>query len=211
LERHVQTLNSRATAPGRVDGRQASEIAHRHAAVSGRPVHVLLALVALLLGAAPGQSSPVTEYQLKAAFLYNFAKFVEWPSSGFASASSPLQICVLGQDPFGQELHAITQDKTVNGRRLEVQDVADAQQARSCHILFIAASEKTRVEVILNSLRGTSVLTIGDTKGFTDRGGMINFVLDNDRVKFEVNQKAAEEAGLKISSKLLGVARLVVR
>ncbi len=169
----------------------------------------VLAAMLLFPARAMGQppSATATEYQVKAAFLYNFAKFVEWPPASFPSASAPLQICVLGRDPFGQELRDITQDKAVNGRRLEVQHVADTQQARSCHILFIALSEKTQLKPILDSLRGTSVLTVGDTKGFTERGGMINFVLDNDRVTFEVNQRAAEEAGLKISSKLLSVAK----
>ena len=210
MERHVETLNSRATAPSGMDGKPECAIVHCSAAVSGRLL-VLLALVTLFLGAAQGQPPPITEYQIKAAFLYDFAKFVEWPPNSFPNASASLQICVLGQDPFGQELRAITQDKRVNGRRLEVQHVADARQARSCHILFVASSEKNQMKSILDSLRGSSVLTVGDTKGFTDRGGMINFVLDDNRVQFEVNCEAAQAAGLKISSKLLGVARLVVR
>jgi hypothetical protein len=156
------------------------------------------------------QAQSAGEYQVKAAFLFNFAKFVEWPPSSFSAASAPLRICVFGRDPFGRELRDITNEKTVNGRKLEVNQVVDLQLARTCHILFIASSEKAQLKRILESLRGTDVLTVGDTKGFAELGGMINFVLENDRVQFEVNHKAAEQAGLKISSKLLSVAKLVL-
>jgi hypothetical protein len=156
------------------------------------------------------QSSAAGEYQVKAAFLYNFAKFVEWPSSSFSDATAPLRICVLGQDPFGEELRDIANDKTVNGRKLQVSPVADLRAARTCHILFIASSEKAQVKQALEGLRGSDALTVGDTKGFVEQGGMINFVLENDRVRFEVNHKAADQAGLKVSSKLLNVARSVI-
>jgi hypothetical protein len=166
-------------------------------------------LVALFVSGAQAQSPSAGEYQVKAAFLYNFAKFVEWPASSFSDASTPLRICVFGQDPFGQELRDIANEKTVNGRKLQVNQVADLQAAKACHILFIASSEKARLKQVLEGLRETEALTVGDTKGFVEQGGMINFVLENDRVRFEVNQKAAEQAGLKVSSKLLNVAKSV--
>jgi hypothetical protein len=172
-------------------------------------VAALMLTVLLNVPLARGQSSTAGEYQVKAAFLYNFAKFVDWPPSSFPNASTPLRICVLGQDPFGQELRDIAHGKTVNGRRLEVSNVTDLQQARSCHILFIASSEKRQIKRLLESLRGADVLTVGDTKGFAEQGGMINFVVEDNRVQFEVSRKAAEQAGLKISSKLLSVAKLV--
>jgi len=167
-------------------------------------------VVMLLLSAACAQSPSAKEYQVKAAFLYNFAKFVEWPASSFSDAAAPLRICVYGQDPFGPALHDIANDKSINGRKLEVDQVVDVPHARSCHILFIASSEKTSVQQILEGLRGAGVLTVADSKGFVGQGGMINFVLEDDRVKFEVSPAAAERAGLKISSKLLSVAKLVV-
>ncbi len=169
-------------------------------------------LIALVLCSPPAgaQAQSATEYQVKAAYLFNFAKFIEWPASSFPDASAPLRICVLGQDPFGQQLRGITNEKTVNGRKLEVNQVTDLRQARSCHILFIASSEKASMKQILEGLGGASVLTVGDSKGFADLGGMINFVLENDRVQFEVNRKAAEQVGLKISSKLLSVAKFVI-
>jgi YfiR/HmsC-like len=164
-------------------------------------------LCSLVAGA---QAQSATEYQVKAAFLFNFAKFVEWPSNSFSDASAPFRICVLGPDPFGQELRDITNEKTVNGRKLEVDHVVDLQNARSCHILFITSSRKMSMKQIVEGLRGASVLTVGDTRGFAEQGGMINFVVENDQVQFEVSRRAAEQAGLKISSKLLSVAKLVV-
>ncbi len=168
-----------------------------------------LASVVLLLGGMRAQSASAGEYQVK-AFLYNFAKFVEWPPNSFRDPAAPLQICVLGQDPFGDELRNITNAKTVNGRKFEVRQVADLQLAKTCHIVFIASSEKAQFKQILEGLRGTCALTVSDTQGFVEQGGMINFVLENDRVQFEVSRKAVEQAGLKISSKLLSVAKLVI-
>jgi|HubBroStandDraft_6_1064221.scaffolds.fasta_scaffold113561_3 hypothetical protein len=170
----------------------------------------MLGVVTLLLGGTQAQSPTAGEYQIKAAFLYNFAKFVEWPASGFLDASAPLKICVLGQDPFGQSLRDITNGKTVSGRKLEINQVVDLERARSCHILFIASSEKTQLKQILESLRGSDALTVGDTLGFAEQGVMINLLLEENRVLFAVNRKAAEQAGLKISSKLLSVAKVVI-
>ena len=170
----------------------------------------VLGVMVLMLSGSRAQSPAVTEYQVKAAFLYNFAKFVEWPPGSFSDGSAPLRICIFGQDPFGQELRDITREKTVNGRKLQVDQVVDLRLARTCHILFIPSSEKAQLTRIFESLRGTDALTVGDAKGFVQQGGMINFVLENNRVQFEVNRKAAEQAGLKISSKLLSVAKVVI-
>jgi YfiR/HmsC-like len=175
-----------------------------------RRVAWAVGVVVLFVGGARAQSPTAGEYQVKAAFLYNFAKFVEWPSSSFSDTSTPLRICIFGQDPFGQELRDIANEKIVNGRKLLVSQVADLQTAKACHILFIASSEKAQLKQVLENLRGTGVLTVGDTKGFVDQGGMINFVLENERVRFEVNRKAADQAGLKVSSKLLNVAKSVI-
>lgn len=168
----------------------------------------VLVLLGVLLPAAAGQSA--TEYQVKAAFLFNFAKFVEWPADAFPNADTPLQICVLGQDPFGGDFEQVIEDKTVNGHRLEVAHPDGVPQARACQILFIASSEKQRVRDILQGLAGASVLTVGDTPGFAQIGGVINFVLDDNRVRFEINLRAAERAHLKLSARLLTVAKLIV-
>jgi len=165
-------------------------------------------LLCLLAGAAQAQSA--TEYQVKAAFLFNFARFVEWPADAFPSADAALQICVLGQDPFGRDFEQVIVDKTVNGHRIEIAHPDGIPQARACQILFIAASEKARLRDILQGLKGASVLIVGDTPGFAALGGAINFVLDDDRVRFEINLKAAELAHLKISARLLTVAKVVL-
>jgi YfiR/HmsC-like len=168
----------------------------------------LTILVAMLLRTAAAQSA--TEYQVKAAFLFNFAKFIDWPADAFPNADAPLQICVLGQDPFGRDFEQVIEDKAVNGHRLEVAHPDGVPQSRACQILFIGASEKQRVREILHGLRGASVLTVGETPGFAAMGGVINFVLDENRVRFEINVKAAERAHLKLSARLLTVAKLIV-
>jgi hypothetical protein len=151
-----------------------------------------------------------SEYQVKAAFLFNFAKFVEWPSDAFLNTDAPLEICVLGQDPFGRDFEQVIIEKTVNGHRLEIAHPEGVPQARACQILFIVASEKQKVRDILQGLAGASVLTVGDAPGFAKMGGVINFVLDENRVRFEINVKAAERAHLKLSARLLTVAKLIV-
>jgi hypothetical protein len=174
------------------------------------PTGAVLVILGIFILGVVAQAQTATEYQIKAAFLFNFAKFVEWPTGSFSDAAAPIRICVFGRDPFGEELRNITRDKMVNGRKLQVDELSDLQLAKSCHILFIASSEKGQLKRVLESLRGTDSLTVGDTKGFAELGGIINFVRENDRVQFEVNRKAAEQAGLKVSSKLLNVAKLVI-
>ena len=178
--------------------------------LSPKRVLWVLGAVGLSFISARAQTPTASEYQVKAAFLYNFAKFIEWPPSSFSDASAPLRICILGRDPFGPELQDIADEKTINGRKLQVSQLADLGMARTCHILFIASSEKAQLKQIFESLHGADVLTVGDTKAFVEQGGMINFVLENDRVRFEVNHKAAEQAGLKVSSKLLNIAQSVI-
>jgi hypothetical protein len=167
-------------------------------------------LICACLLAAVAQAQSATEYQVKAAFLFNFARFVEWPADAFPNADSALQICVLGQDPFGRDFEQVIVDKTVNGHRIEIAHPEGVPQARACQILFIAASEKPRLAAILQGLSNASVLIVGDTPGFAALGGAINFVIDDSRVRFEINLKAAQLAHLKISARLLTVAKVVL-
>ena len=155
------------------------------------------------------QTASASEYQVKAAFLYNFAKFVEWPAESFAQPAAPIQLCVLGRDDFGQELEAITHGKSVEGHPIQINHVVALNWVRNCHILFVTSSERRRTREIFSSLQNTSVLTVGDEPGFATSGGVINFVMENDRVRFEVNLEAANQAHLRISSKLLVLAKLV--
>jgi YfiR/HmsC-like len=166
--------------------------------------------VVLCFLAVVTQAQSATEYQVKAAFLFNFAKFVEWPADVFPVADAALQVCVLGQDPFGHDFEQMIADKTVDGHRIEVIHPSGVPQAKACQIIFVASSEKRQVREILRGLRGASVLTVGDSAGFAGMGGIINFVLDDGRVRFEINVKAAERAHLKVSARLLTVAKVIV-
>jgi hypothetical protein len=171
---------------------------------------MLLFRLVLCFVVVAAAAESASEYQVKAAFLFNFAKFVEWPSDAFLNTDAPLEICVLGQDPFGRDFEQVIIEKTVNGHRLEIAHPEGVPQARACQILFIVASEKQKVRDILQGLAGASVLTVGDAPGFAKMGGVINFVLDENRVRFEINVKAAERAHLKLSARLLTVAKLIV-
>ena len=154
-------------------------------------------------GAQPPQP---TEYQIKAAFLFNFAKFVEWPPGAFVKKTDPIVIGVLGDNPFRDDLVRTIREKTVDARPLEVKEFRWPAQVTNCHILFISSSEKKRLPEILQSLKGASVLTVGETDHFTDSGGMINFFVEGSKMRFQINKDAATSAGLKISSKLMSLA-----
>jgi len=149
------------------------------------------------------EDSQPTEYQIKAAFIFNFAKFVEWPAAAFAKASSPIVVGVLGENPFRDALEKTIKNKTVDEHPVIIREFRAATDATNCHILFISGSEKGRLPQILKQLNGRNVLTVGEMPGFTGEGGMINFVLDGTKIRFQINNDAANSAGLKISSKLL--------
>jgi hypothetical protein len=147
------------------------------------------------------------EYQVKAAFLLNFTKFIDWPPTAFADANSPVAICILGDDPFGGTLNQIVAGEVVNNRKVVAQRTKRIPPPKSCHVLFVSPSEKD-VRKTLGGL-GPGVLTVGEGEGFVHEGGMIAFVIENRRVRFEINQGVAESAGLKLSSKLLTVAKAI--
>ena len=142
------------------------------------------------------------EYQDKAAFLCKFAKFVEWPQHKFTQTDSPLIIGIVGTDPFGGLLEEAAQDNRINDRTVTVRHIESMEELRKCHIIFVCRSESTRLGPILNEVRGDNVLTVGETDKFTSRGGMINFVMVGNAVRFQINDAAARHAGIKISSKL---------
>jgi len=155
------------------------------------------------------QSDSPSEYQVKAAFLYNFAKFVEWPADAFPDSTSPFVFGIVGDDPFEGELTGMISEKSLNGRRVVVRRFRRGEDLRQCHVLFISSSEKKFLTLILESVRGSSVLTVADTDGFARQGGIIGLVLEENRVRLEINPQAAEHSHLKISSKLLALARIV--
>ena len=150
-----------------------------------------------------------TEYQVKAAYLYNFLKFVEWPNDPSKNPHGYWVIGVLGDNPIGDELIQLASDKTVQGHRLQVKKFQTAENARGCHILFISSSEQKHLPSILAALQGSSVLTVADMDNFIESGGMIQFVMDNSRVRLAIDVGATNRARLKVSSKLLSLARTV--
>ncbi|MDO8589259.1 MAG: YfiR family protein [Armatimonadota bacterium] len=155
------------------------------------------------------EAAAVGEYQIKAVFLYNFAKFVEWPSSAFADANSPIVIAVLGEDPFGSSLEQVVKGKTVGGRRFSIKRFEKIRDLEPCHILFISSSESGHLSKALDSIKGPNVLTVSEIERFAQRGGIIGFVVTDNKVGFEINLDAAKKVNLKLSSKLLKVARVV--
>jgi hypothetical protein len=176
---------------------------------------LVLLLQAALLGRWPAQAQEnrPPDYRVKAAFLYNFGKFVEWPDAAFASTNAPLVIGVLGGDPFHGDCERIVGNKNINGHPVIVRQISHSVSAgqasgypdlKSCHILFISASGSDNLPDILDALKGAKVLTVTDNLDhFATSGVIINFVMENQSVRFEINDEAARRAGLRISSKLL--------
>jgi uncharacterized protein DUF4154 len=168
-------------------------------------------LCLLLAATAPAASQPTipTEYQVKAAFLYNFGRFVTWPARAFADSTAPLLVGILGEDPFGTEIDAMLRGKTLEGRPVQVQRFQELRDLGPCHILFTARSDPAFLQQLFATLRGRPVLTVGESTDFTSRGGVIRFYLEENRVRFEINVRASQRAELWISSKLLKLARIV--
>jgi hypothetical protein len=172
----------------------------------------LTALPALLLcagiampAAGGGESS---EYQVKAAFLLAFVRFVEWPPEAFKTATEPLVVGILGKDPFDGALEEAVSNKNVNGRAVVIRRISDASSAHSCHMIFLTAAESRRMSEV-TSIVTPGLLIVGESEGFAERGGMINFIVQDNHVHFQINPSAATRAGLKISSKLLQLADVV--
>jgi hypothetical protein len=173
---------------------------------------MLAGSAALVLAGPPSLDSsprdPLPEYPVKAAFLYRFVQFVEWPQASPLPPAS-ITIGVLGRDPFGDVLDKVVLEKMVAGRSLAIRRFASVAALEPCEILFISSSEMPHLPEILARLQRAPVLTVGEADRFARRGGMIGFFYENNRVRLEVNREAAESAGLRVSSKLLTVARLV--
>jgi hypothetical protein len=153
--------------------------------------------------AKPQQNKP-EEYQVKAVYLYNFGRFVEWPLT--AVKNDLFKICVLGNDPFGPILDTTLAGEVIENRKLVAMRIASTRDAAGCKVLFISSSEAAHLKEILKTVDKAAVLTVSDMPGFTNGGGMIQFVLQENKVRFEVNLTAAERSGLTLSSQLLKVA-----
>jgi len=169
---------------------------------------VALFCVFLVLAAKPlhGQVRVPKEYQLKAAFLYNFAKFIQWPDKKFNDANSPIVIGVFGENLFGDELDKAVRGRKVNGREIVVRQIQTVDAASSVHLLFVPAAEDSRLAELKVSCQGASVLVVGESGTFTKRGGAIAFKIDGDNLRFEINTSAAAGAELKVNAQLLKLA-----
>jgi len=167
----------------------------------------LLIAASLLCSERPGLSAEgPTEYQIKSAFIFNFAKFVEWPSDTFESKNSPLVIGVLGDNPFHDDLEKVIRNKTVEEHPVRIKFLKTAAEGTNCQVVFISTSEKPRLVQTLRELRAGHVLTVGEMDQFTESGGIINFVFEREKIRFKINSEAAAAAGIKVSSKLLNLA-----
>ena len=156
------------------------------------------------------QSAKPSDYDVKAVYLYNFGRFVEWPAN-LAAQSDSFKVCVLGQDPFGPALDAALAGETIGGKSVAAKRISTPQEATSCQILFMSSAQDSRLSKIMEALDKGAVLTVSDMPQFSRRGGMIQFVLEGKKVRFEVNLTAVQRAGLTLSSELLKVATIVRR
>src|SRR6266478_3344066 len=183
-----------------------------------RRLLILIVALSVSLSWAPesiaqtSDSSDSSEYLIKAGFIYNFAKFVEWPAAAFAQPDSPIVIGILGTDPFGNLIDRIVENKKIGARGFVVKRLkwgADLKELRECKILFVGDSGKAHVDELVQIVKTLPILTVGETPGFAERGGVIRFVLEDNRVRFEINVEAARQADLTISSRLLTLARII--
>lgn len=177
-----------------------------------RPSLTALVLVWVLIAVSclQAQGAKPTDYDVKAVYLYNFGRFVEWPSSVTAK-SEVFSVCVLGQDPFGPALDATLAGETISGKGIAAKRISTPEEAANCQILFMSSAEEGRLNKIIEALDKGPVLTVSDMPQFSRRGGMIQFVVEGKKVRFEVNLTAVQRAGLTLSSELLKVATTVRR
>jgi hypothetical protein len=179
----------------------------RLAATGFAVLFLVLSVLSCAVFVQAQQTSP-TETQVEAAYLFNFGKFVSWPANaeGRLGSTDSLEICVLGRNPFGTVLDSTVKGEAIAGHPVAARTVENLQEASPCHVLFISSSEAAHVDAILLALRHQPSLTVSDIPRFTERGGMIEFVREEDRIRFKVNVSPLEPAGIRISSELLKVA-----
>jgi hypothetical protein len=167
-----------------------------------------LAVAFPLAPAVHAQSALQREYEIKAAYLYNFINYIDWPANAFAPEGGTITVGILGESPFGPALEPL-KGKKIKGRTLAVKQVESAKDLEQCQIVFICSSEKSRLSEILGQLKDARILTVSEIDGFAERGGIINFISERNKVRFEINTDAAKRTGLTISSELLKLAKLV--
>jgi hypothetical protein len=157
------------------------------------------------LSVRPAEEAPLSEYQVKSALLLNFVRYSDWPATAFATPASPYVVGIVGRDPFGKDLEKAFERKTVKGRPFVLKRVSGEHEMRACHLLFVSSSERRRSRELLEKISDAPVLTVGDFPDFLDHGGMINFLIKDGTVRFEINLEPARGAALKLDANLLKV------
>jgi YfiR/HmsC-like len=170
---------------------------------------LMVGVLAIVPGKVAGQPSISKEYQIKAAFLFNFAQFIEWPTNTFTNVGTSFSIGILGDDPFGKALDETVQGETIQQHRLVIRRSQRLEDLQDCQIIFISKSEKGHLPEILSKLGGKKMLTVSELQGFASHGGVINFYLEGNKVRFEINPSTAQREGLKISSQLLSLGKII--
>jgi len=170
---------------------------------------LIASLICTLIGYSNASAQKRSPYEVKAAALYNFARFVEWPPGVFSDTASPVIIGILGEDQFSDILTRTVKGKVVKGRALTIRRFRNVEDIESCHILFISPSEEKHLGKIFSEVAEKHVLTVGETEYFALKGGMIGFVIRDNKVRCEINIRAAERSALRVSPKLLKVAEIV--
>lgn len=178
---------------------------------SRRWLRVLIIAWTLSIPALQAQSSKLTDSDVKAAYLFNFGRFVEWPANANENKESSFTFCILGHDPFGTNLDHLLANETIDGKHIAIKRISSVEESGGCHILFMSTEEEGRLNKIIEALDKESVLTVSDIPKFSDHGGMIQFVMEGERVRFVVNLSATQRARLTLSSDLLKVATAVKR
>jgi YfiR/HmsC-like len=171
----------------------------------------LILAISLTSGTINVRAEQLDEYHVKAAFLYNFAKFVDWPAEAFPTPGQPFAICVFGEDPFGRSLDDVITGRAIDGRLVIVRRISDARQTGGCQILFVTSKARKSVVSIFAASKHPGVLTVGETGNSTSEGLIINFTLEGGKVRFEINLVAATEEKLRFNSRLLNLATVVRR
>lgn len=207
---------SEETGNGRAQGQRQARFAPAHPAprcvskILSLALPLIVSFSVVALAPTSEAKAQAKEYEVKAAVLYYFVKYVEWPSAAFSHGGAPFVVGVIGDDPFGSAIDQAINGKTVNGHHMTIRRLKWGQNMRDCHILFVSSSEQKRLPQILESLNGANVLTVGEMDRFSQQGGIIGLVMENSKVRFEINKAAADQARLKISSRLLELARKVI-
>jgi len=170
---------------------------------------IFFMLFSVLRAVADSSEDAAIQYKVKAGFLVNFVRFVQWPDSVLPSTNSPIVIGLFETDPAASILEGALQQKTVNGHPLQVRRFPASEPPVNCHLFFLSRAEQAQATRLLDRLKGIPVLTVSESEGFARSGGMINFIMKGENIRFEINVTAAERAGLQISSKLASMATLV--